>query len=76
MRTPKCRKCGCREIAEIDVLDGYALVLSVANDGKIDWDGHREIDWNSSRPKHDPPRFVCLSCDCDGTLEQMTEEET
>ena len=65
MITPAtCPNCGKRELAEIDLIVGYARVSGICDDGSVEWTGDTDVDWNSQLPMHDPPRFTCISCGC------------
>jgi len=61
-------------VGQRDIVPGLALLEWVEDDGSITWNGWTEIDWNSQKPKHDPPQFECSICGATGTLEEMTEE--
>ncbi len=60
-RSVVCPICG-GSLGEIDVLIGLAIASHIDEAGKIEWAGDTEIDWNSQKPKHNPPRFECTDC--------------
>ena len=63
IRSLVCPKCGeADQIAEIDLIPGYAMILGVKNDGSIEWTGDTEVDWDGQRPASNPREFVCLAC--------------
>ena len=63
LRVLVCPKCGATDqVAEIDLIPGYARILGVKKDGSIEWAGETEVDWDGQRPASNPREFVCLAC--------------
>lgn len=63
LRSLVCPMCGASDqIAEIDLIPGYALILGAKKDGSIEWGGETEVDWDGQRPASNPREFVCLAC--------------
>ena len=56
-----CPICG-GSLGEIDVLIGLAIASHIDEAGKVEWAGDTEIEWDSQKPKHNPPRFECTGC--------------
>ena len=71
----KLLKCpGCEtvsEIAQIDLIPGYARIEAVYEDGSYAWGGETEVDWDMQRPASNPPEFVCLACNRKLTREEL-----
>ena len=69
MNCPKCN--AIDSMAQIDVITGYAMFWDISPDGEIAWSGDTQVDWNSQRPKHKNPRYICTDCSEEFTLKQM-----
>jgi len=57
-----CPACGGDNVAQEDVIPGYARLKSVRLDGQIEWSGDTDVQWDDQRPASDPPAYLCMSC--------------
>lgn len=57
-----CPSCGGDNVAQEDVIPGYARLSAVRLDGQIEWSGDTDVQWNEQRRARNPPEYLCLSC--------------
>ena len=77
-----CPKCQGEDIAEVNVLIGYATIYQVlqtipqegVEDRVIEFAGGTDVDWNSGKPKTDADGkviYACRVCGFEGNLDQF-----
>ena len=66
-----CPRCGQGKLAQVDTVEGHALIDAVRADGTIVWAGETRMDWDSQRPAHFPPQIVCMACGHRMTFREM-----
>jgi hypothetical protein len=69
----RCPRCGQTRLAQVDTVEGLALIEAVRLDGTVVWAGETRMDWDSQRPAHFPPQIVCLACDHRMTFSEMIQ---
>lgn len=71
-----CPKCGSTDrIAQIDTVEGYALIQDIDDSGEITWAGETEVEWNSQKPASVPPQYICLACHSVWELKDIIAEQ-
>ena len=73
-RLPCCSKCGSDAIGEIDTITGFAMISGVDDQGKPEWTGNTEVDWDSQRYTGKMRTFICIACSEIGSLTRMTKK--
>lgn len=59
----RCPECGDPPAFSVERLLGYAGIVSVQSDGSIDYDGHTDVDWDSSESVENIDGQPLLECE-------------
>jgi DNA-directed RNA polymerase subunit RPC12/RpoP len=57
-----CLTCGSDNVAQVNVVPGYAAIQAIRLDGAIIWAGDTQMDWDGQRPASNPPEYICRTC--------------